>query len=255
VIFLWGKLIPMDPTIAWSPAPRVLTLAPTSLHVWRASLDVPPESLPRFSAILSEKELARAKRFVFDRDRYPYIVAQATLRLLLGTYLQSPPGSVRTENGPQGKPFLAKQSHASGLQFNLSHSHGMALFAFALQRELGIDIEKIRPNFASRDIAQRYFSRQEIAELDALPPASYTEAFFLCWTRKEAYIKARGQGLHIPLDSFSVTLTPDRPAGLTSSDSECWSVYSFRPSAEFVGAVVAERCEWELSFYDASDLL
>jgi 4'-phosphopantetheinyl transferase len=245
----------MDPTIAWSPAPRVLNLAPTSLHVWRASLDVPSESLARFSALLSEKEAARAKRFVLDRDRHPYTVAQATLRLLLGRYLQIPPESVRTQSGPQGKPYLAKQSHASELQFNLSHSHGMALFAFALQRELGIDVEKLRPNFASRDIAQHYFSCQEVAELDALPPASYTEAFFLCWTRKEAYIKARGQGLHIPLDSFSVTSTPDHPAALTSSDSECWSIYSFRPSPDFAAAVVAERCEWELSFYDASDLL
>jgi 4'-phosphopantetheinyl transferase len=245
----------MDPTIVWNPAPRVLTLAPNSLHVWRARLDVPPASLQRLSALLSEKEAGRAKRFVFDRDRHPYTVAQATLRLLLGRYLRIPPESVRTQSGPQGKPLLAKQSHASELQFNLSHSHGMALFAFALQRELGIDIEKIRPNFASRDIAQRYFSRQEIAELDALPPASYSEAFFLCWTRKEAYIKARGQGLHIPLDSFSVTLTLERPPVLTSSDSECWSIYSFRPSQEFVAAVVAERCEWELSFYDASDLL
>jgi len=245
----------MDPTITWSPAPRVLTLAPNSLHVWRASLDVPPESLARFSALLPEREAARAKRFFYDRDRHPYTVAQATLRVLLGRYLQIPPESVRTQNGPQGKPYLAKQLHASKLQFNISHSLGMALFAFAHQRELGIDIEKIRPNFASRDIAQRYFSRQETAELDALPPASYTEAFFLCWTRKEAYIKARGQGLHIPLDSFSVTLTPDRPATLTSSDSECWSIYSFRPSPEFVAAVVAERHDWELSCYDASDLL
>jgi 4'-phosphopantetheinyl transferase len=245
----------MDPTIVWARAPRVLTLAPTSLHVWRASLDAPLESLARFSALLSQKEAARARRFVFDRDRHPYTVAQATLRLLLGRYLQIPPESVRTQSGPQGKPFLAKSSHFSELQFNLSHSHGMALFAFAARRELGIDIEKIRPNFASRDIAQRYFSHPEIAELDGLPPASYTEAFFLCWTRKEAYIKARGQGLHIPLDSFSVTLTPDRPAALTSSDSQCWSIYSFRPSSEFVASVVAERHEWELSFYEASDLL
>jgi 4'-phosphopantetheinyl transferase len=245
----------MDPTIAWNPAPRVLTLAPNSLHVWRAPLDLPPETLPGLSALLSVKEVDRAKRFVFDRDRHPYTVAQATLRLLLGRYLRIPPESVRTQSGPQGKPFLAKQSHASELQFNLSHSHGMALFAFAMQRELGIDIEKVRPDFASLDIAQRYFSRQEVAELEVLSPSLYTEAFFLCWTRKEAYIKARGQGLHIPLDSFSVTLTPERPPALTSSDSDCWSIYSFRPARDFVAAVVAERCEWELSFYDASGLL
>lgn len=244
----------MDSTINWLTPPECLTLTPDALHVWRVPLEVSPGSLPRHSALLCPGELARADRFVFGGDRQHFIVARATLRLLLGRYLQIPPGSLKFDEGPRGKPFLAERLHASDLKFNASHSHGLAVFAFALQRELGIDVEKVRPDFASRDIAQRYFSPQEIAELDALPPSSYTKGFFRCWTRKEAYMKARGQGLHIPLDSFSVSLTPERPPELTASDGLHWSMYSFEPGPEFFAAVVAERSEWALSFYEGSDL-
>ena len=175
--------------------------------------------------------------------------------LLLGRYLQIPADSLRIEEGPQGKPFLADGLHPSELKFNLSHSHGLAVFAVARQREIGIDVEKIRDDFASREIAQRYFSPQEIAELDALPLPLHALGFFQCWTRKEAYVKARGDGLQTPLDSFSVTLTPGQLPELTSCDSPCWSIYSFQPFPEFAAAVVAERFEWKLSCYEGSDLV
>jgi 4'-phosphopantetheinyl transferase len=245
----------MHSTVTWSRPPDSLAISSGELHIWRAPLDVPADSVARFSALLSPEELARAGRFVFAGGRQHFTVARATLRLLLGRYLQAPPESLRIETGPQNKPFVAENSYPSELRFNLSHSHGLALFAFAIQRDLGIDVEKLRPGFASRDIAQRYFSQQEIAELDALPPSLYSLGFFQCWTGKEAYIKARGQGLQIPLDSFSVTLTPGQPAGLTSSDTHRWSIYSFQPSEEYVAALVAERLEWKLSFYDASGLV
>lgn len=248
-------LINMLSTVNWCTPSSSLTLAPTALHIWRASLDVSPDSVARFSALLSSGELVRADRFIFDRDRQHFTVARATLRLLLGRYLQIPADSLRIEEGPQGKPFLADGLHPSELKFNLSHSHGLAVFAVARQREIGIDVEKIRDDFASREIAQRYFSPQEIAELDALPLPLHALGFFQCWTRKEAYVKARGDGLQTPLDSFSVTLTPGQLPELTSCDSPCWSIYSFQPFPEFAAAVVAERFEWKLSCYEGSDLV
>jgi 4'-phosphopantetheinyl transferase len=247
----------MSFTVKWSTPPSRLILAPTALHIWRTPLEVSADVFANFSGLLSTRELARASRFVFDRDRRHFTVARATLRLLLGRYLQLPLDSMQMqiEEGPRGKPFLKNGPQPSELKFNLSHSHGVAVFAVAKQRELGIDLEKIRPDFASREIAERYFSPQEVSELEALPPSLYTLGFFQCWTRKEAYVKARSEGLQIPLNSFSVTLTPGQSPKLTSCDSAYWSIYSFQPFPEFVAAVAAERFEWELSFYEGLDLV
>jgi 4'-phosphopantetheinyl transferase len=239
----------------WISPPAVFTLLPRSLQIWRARLDICSDSLPRYSELLSHGELARADRFVFPQDRQRFVTCRATLRLLLGNYLQIPPQSVLLEEGPQGKPIVAGSDLAPQMKFNLSHSHGIAVFAFAKEREVGIDVEKIRPDFASHEIAQRYFSSQEIAELDALAPQLYTAGFFRCWTKKEAYIKARGEGLQIPLDSFSVSLAPERPPQLIATDSDRWSIYSFKPLREYTAAIVAEKCDWTLSFYDGSSLL
>lgn len=244
----------MDSTIPWLASPAEFTLPPGSLQIWRSQLDVSSDSLARFSGLLSPDELARAARFVFPHDRQRFIVSRATLRLLLGKYLRTPPDSVQIEVGPYGKPHMAGNNLSFDLKFNLSHSHGMAVFAFAAEREVGIDIEKIREHFASRDIAKRYFSPQEIAKLDALRPQLYTLGFFQCWTRKEAYIKARGEGLQIPLDSFSVSVEPGCPPEIAFSDSERWSMYSFAPFPEFAAAVVAEKSDWTLSLFDATEL-
>jgi len=239
----------------WLSPPALYALPPGSLQIWRTRLNVSSDSLVRYSELLSREELARAGRFAFTRHHDRFIVSRATLRLLLGRYLQTPSDSVRIEEGPQGKPFVAESELAFELKFNLSHSQELAVFAFTRQKEVGIDVEKVRSDFASREIAQRYFSPQEIANLDALAPQLYMAGFFQCWTRKEAYIKARGQGLHIPLDSFSVSFAPGYPPALIARDSVRWSMYSFEPFPEFVAAVVAEKFDWALSFYEGSDLL
>jgi len=126
----------------------------------------------------------------------------------------------------RGKPALDLEETQQCVRFNLSHSHGLAVFAFSLDREIGIGLELIRFNFATDEIAVRYFFPRELAEWRALPSDSRAEGFFLCWTRKEAYVKARGAGLHFPLDSFSVSLTPGKPEILESADSEQRSVCS-----------------------------
>lgn len=239
----------------WLSPQAVYTLPSGSLQIWRTRLEVGSDSLARYSGLLSPEELARAGRFALTRDRDRFIVSHATLRLLLSRYLQIPSDSLRIEEGPRGKPFVGGSEFASELKFNLSHSQELAVFAFTRQKEVGIDVEKIRLDFASREIAQRYFSPLEIANLDALQPQLYTAGFFQCWTRKEAYIKARGQGLYIPLDSFSVSLAPGHPPELTASDSARWSMYSFEPFPEYVAAVVGEKYDWTLSFYEGSNLL
>jgi 4'-phosphopantetheinyl transferase len=245
----------MDPMTPWLSPPAEFSLPPGSLQIWRSRLGAGSDSLARYSELLSPNELARADRFVAAHDRERFIIARATLRILLGKYLQIPSGTVRLEKGPLGKPCVAEGDLALDLRFNLSHSHGVAVFAFAAQKEVGVDVEKIREEFASREISRRYFSPEEIGKLDALEPQIYTQFFFQCWTRKEAYIKARGQGLQIPLDSFSVSLGSESPLELVAADSERWSMYSFEPFPEFASAVVAEKAAWTLSFFEGSEIL
>lgn len=225
-------------------------LAANDVHVWRADLDIAVPALDHLSAHLSNEENARAARFVSPTDRNRFILARAILRELLGGYLQRPPANILIEAAPRGKPVLRMGAGVLDVRFNLSHSHGLALYAFALHREVGIDVEMIRPEFATEDSVERYFSAREREGLRAISGELRSEAFFLCWTRKEAYIKARGEGLYIPLDSFDVALTPNEPAVLTSTDSDRWELRSIHPGPGFVGALVVEAPECRLRFWE-----
>lgn len=240
---------PSMQSVNWSrPARRVVALPDNEIHVWRAWLDVDPQERDRLSRYLSTEERARASRFVFQHDREHFLVARGRLRDLLGTYLQLAPQSLEFRTGPYGKLSLVDHD---GLRFNLTHSYGLALYAFAMNRELGIDAEKIRPEFATEGIAERYFSAAEQNELRDLPIELRANAFFLCWTRKEAYVKAHGGGLQIPLDSFGVSLTPGAPEKLISADSQRWGMRSFEPAPEYIASLIAEGPLESLSFRDA----
>jgi 4'-phosphopantetheinyl transferase len=232
------------------PGAAGLQLDSNEVHVWRASLDVDSTVRERLSAVLSAAEQERAARFAFSRDRNRFAVARAILRHLLGAYLGEPPQDVVIEVLPHGKPVLTAAARIPSLRFNLSHSHEFALSAFCLEHEVGIDIEKIKPQVAFEGIESRYFSPQECAELEALPGDLRPEGFFLCWTRKEAYVKARGEGLQVPLESFSVSLTPGKPVVLRSSDEKRWSLYTLDPTAGFVGALAVEGRGHRLQFGD-----
>jgi 4'-phosphopantetheinyl transferase len=174
------------------------------------------------------------------------MAARGVLRELLGKYLNRGPSEIEFDYGAQGKPALRSGWSQSGVQFNVSHSHGTVLFAFAVARQVGVDVELVRPDFAGEKIAERFFSPQEVRELRSLPAAVQDEGFFLCWTRKEAYIKARGEGLQIPLKSFHVSLTPSKPARLQANDSSRWSLRSLRLEGRYVGALVGEGKGWKL---------
>jgi 4'-phosphopantetheinyl transferase len=234
----------------WLKSPAKLELAENEIHVWRAHLDCGGTVLRKFEATLSSDEKDRANRFHFERDRNSFTAARGILRDLLGRYIAQDPGKIEFEYSPLGKPTLRAAPLDGPIRFNVSHSHGMALFAFASGRNVGVDIEQLRPDFGGDEIAQRYFAPQEVEELRALPVTLRPEGFFLCWTRKEAYVKARGEGLHIPLDSFHVSLTPGQPERLHTADALLWTLRSLRPDSNYVGALVGEGRGWHLKSWD-----
>jgi 4'-phosphopantetheinyl transferase len=226
-------------------------LEPQQVHVWRVPLDIPASVRTALHETLSPDERDRAGRYRFDRDRNRFTVGRGVLRLLLGSYLGIPPDRPRLCYGAQGKPALANEGGEWDLQFNLSHSQGLALVAFSPGRALGVDLEQIRPDLAEDRIAESFFSRQEVATLRALPPEQQAEAFFACWTRKEAYIKALGGGLSISLDSFDVSLAPGAPAALLRvrddpGEASRWSLRELDPGPGFAGALVVEGHGWQL---------
>src|SRR6266516_2685444 len=188
--------------------PRSFQLASDDVHSWCASLDVPPETSARLYATLTPDERSRSARFQFERDQQRFIVARGVLRDLLGHYLQIHPGKIGFVYNAFGKPDLGPE-FGSRLKFNLSHSAGLALIAIATASDVGVDLEYIRAQSDHSDIARRFFSAAEVEYLSALPGHLYAEAFFSCWTKKEAYLKAYDEGLSIPLNSFSVPLTTD----------------------------------------------
>ena len=224
--------------VSWSRPAQELALPEDELHIWLAWLDIEAQERARLSSYLNKDEVSRAERFVFPRDRDHFIVARGRLRELLGKYRHCPPNAVQFKTGRYGKLSLLDDKNQ--LRFNLSHSHGLALYGFCMGREIGIDAEKIRPEFAGEGIAERYFSVTEQRELRELPEELRDTAFFLCWTRKEAYIKAHGDGLQIALDSFDMSLKPGEPETLRSVDSGRWSMRSFTPAPEFVAAIIVE---------------
>jgi 4'-phosphopantetheinyl transferase len=224
--------------VRWSRPAEELALPQDEVHIWLAWLNAEPQERSRLLSYLNKDEVSRARRFVFPRDRDHFIVARGRLRELLGKYRRCSPDAVQFKTGRYGK--LSLLDDGDQLRFNLSHSHGLALYAFCKGRELGIDTEKIRPEFAGEGIAERYFSVAEQRELAEVPKELRDRAFFLCWTRKEAYIKAHGDGLQIPLDSFDVSLKPAEAEMLRSADRDRWSIRSFAPAPEFVAAIIVE---------------
>ena len=235
----------------WLAPPSPLSLKEDEVHIWQVSLDQPYTTLQQLRQVLSGDELARAKRFHFDKDRNHYIVARGTLRLILGDYLNTEPGHLRFSYSDHGKPTL---DPPSDLVFNVSHSGGVALHAVTRGREIGVDIEKVRPMADGEQIAERFFSAEEVEVFLHVPPDQRDEAFFNCWTRKEAYIKAIGEGLSHPLDTFIVSLKPGEPAALlqvkdTPQEVDRWSLYHFEPRAGYIGAVMAEGQALQLRYF------
>jgi len=233
----------------WIVPPPSPSLESGTVHVWRIALDQPDESLKRFRRTLEPDELNRAGRFHFEKHRRHFIVARGFLRSVVARYLETQPEALRFSYGAYGKPELTSE-HV--LRFNLSHSHEVALLAVTLDAELGVDVEHIRADFASEDVARRFFSRAEVEVFNALPKEEQVAAFFRCWTRKEAYIKAIGKGLSQALDAFDVTLAPGMQAALLRAeedDAERWLMRDVDVGEGYAGALAVERPVAEVRFF------
>jgi 4'-phosphopantetheinyl transferase len=234
--------------------PSSFQLSPNEVHIWCASLDVSPEISARLYATLTPDERSRSARFQFERDRQRFNVAHGVLRDLLGRYLQTQPGRIRFVYNAFGKPDVSPE-FGSRLTFNLSHSAEFALIAIANTSNLGIDIEYIRALSDCADIARHFFSAAEVDSLNSLPSQLYAEAFFRCWTKKEAYLKACGEGLAIPLNSFSVPPAANRAVTPVDLDvpwkdfvpNDHWSLYTLQPAPGYAGALAIEGNGWRLS--------
>ena len=194
--------------------------------------------------LLSREEHERAARFHFEKDRQHFKAARSALRIILGRYLNLPPESLEFAQTEYGKPFLTNLE-AAGVLFNLSHSGEVAVIAVAREREVGVDVEFMRADFATNEVAEHFFSMAEIYTLSGLEPHLRTQAFFNCWTRKEAYVKARGEGLSMPLDVFDVSLAPDVPAAMLNnrvdkSEPARWIFQDLHIAPDYAGALVVE---------------
>lgn len=241
---------------AWQAAPAAAAwrIAEGEVHLWRATLDLPPGRTREYKRFLSRDELARANRFVVRSARDRYTVARAVLRSLLSRYISAPPADLRFSYTDYGKPDLARP--ATSLRFNVSHSHDLAVYALTAGLPVGVDVEYLhrRAVVDRLKIAHRFFSDREYNALASMPPYRRDQAFLACWTRKEAFVKAIGQGLSCPLDQFDVTVDPNEPAELLAthwdvSDAQRWTMASFDSGPDYIGALAVMTRDVRLSFW------
>ncbi len=226
------------------------SLTPLDVHVWWIDLEPPDELGEVLWQRLSEEECERARRFRFPEHRRRFVAARGALRSILADYLRLAPGEIRFAYGRRGKPSLTERGD-SPLRFNLSHSGSLGVAAITQGREVGVDVERRRELKRPDAIARRFFSAEENRQLGALATESERDdAFFRCWTRKEAYLKALGDGLARPLGSFDVSLG-DPPELLRVEDEEReperWRMLSLSPPAGYTGALVVEAGDVRLS--------
>lgn len=241
----------MSENIIWNQANETLSLAPNQVHLWRVFLNQPAEQIQQLSQTLSADENSRANRFHFQKDRHNFIVSRGSLRIILSRYLNLPPQNLQFTYSKQGKPALDTDTK---ICFNLSHSHQLALYAITLNREIGIDIEFIRPINEAENIVKNYFSPTEIALFNNISPAHKPEAFFNAWTRKEAYLKATGQGLTQPLNEIEVSITPGEPAKLLSISGDThkasqWTLTHLIPHPNYIACLAIPAHNLNYSYW------
>jgi len=244
----------------WFCPPSNVSLVDAEVHVWKVPLTTDDVGLSRLEMLLDEEERLRASRFRFPVHHRRFVLRRAALRLVLSRYLSEPPVKIRYRFGAFGKPSLQEDANGVRLRFNASHSQDLALIAVAARREVGVDVEQVRSDLDTGDIASRFFSPSEIRALEKLPETDRAFGFFQCWTRKEAFIKAVGMGLSLPLSCFDVSLGPGVEAKLLAmrektEDVRRWAMRELIPMERFVTALVAEGVDFELRCFDGSPTL
>lgn len=228
-----------------------LMLPEDEVQLWRADLEAIGVDESRWQQVLSSDELTRASRFHFSRDRQRFVAGRALLRTILAGYLRTDANGLTFSYSKKEKPSLASDHAESGVTFNVSHSGGIALLAFTRGREIGVDVEQVRQDSDLEAIARRFFSMHEQNQLAALPAQKRIDAFFRCWTRKEAYIKATGDGLSLPLNQFDVSLEVGEANALVatrpdSSEAGHWLLREVPAGSGYMAAVCVRGKSWKL---------
>lgn len=239
----------------WHSYENFPELADNQIHIWRLQLKQNSQQIAKLAKLLDQKEQDRAERFKVEPARNNFIIARGTLRSLLAQYLHSDPKGIIFQQNSYGKLFIETDL----LQFNISHSGDYALFIFAKNYQVGIDVEHVRDNFDYIAIAQKFFSPQEIIDLLAAPKEQQLYAFFNCWSRKEAFIKGIGKGIFFALDKFAVEICT-KTAGkiqlnideekLSELEQANWSLEALNPSNNYAGAFAVSGQDYEVSYYD-----
>jgi 4'-phosphopantetheinyl transferase len=229
-------------------------LLETDVHIWSIPLAVASPLVGRYTLLLTPDEQARAARFHFEIDRTRFVIARARMRILLASYLGCAPAVLAFSYSPHGKPYL----NESPLSFNLSHAHERALLGITVNRAVGVDVEYVRADFAIEEVAERYFSADELRVLRSFPLEQRAAAFFRCWTRKEAYIKARGEGLSMPLADFTVCLQANERVRLINHqdprEQERWELLNI-PCGDggYVAAIAVEGHNLRFEYFNWND--
>jgi 4'-phosphopantetheinyl transferase len=227
----------------------------SEIHIWIFPIKAPSRVVATLERVLTADETDRASRFHFSHLSESFVIAHGALRYLLGRYLNRNPAELRFSYGDRGKPALTPPS---GIQFNLTHSGNLAVIALTSGREIGVDVERIRPLPDMQSIADRSFCPEEASEIMSLPQPERDHAFYCCWTRKEAYIKAIGDGLSAPLDNFRVTVQPNTPARFlhiehNASAAEQWTLHDLQVAAGYAAALAYQDRPRSLSLFQVSD--
>lgn len=219
------------------------------IHIYRLSINIPSERIYNFEKLLSADELKRANRFRFEKDKNHFITGRGLLRIILSRYLDESPAGINFSYHEKGKPYLKDNS----LKFNLAHSGGKAVYALTMNNELGIDLEIMKELPDALDIASRFFSESEVSEFKNVSVENVKTAFFNCWTRKEAFIKAIGEGLSYPLADFSVTLKPgDEPKFLwiknDPDEVNKWSLININAHDNFISSLAIKTSDTRIVY-------
>jgi len=236
--------------VAFQPETQT-TLPEDEVHLWRVDLAAVAVGEKRWQQLLSADERARAARFHFSKDRQYFTATRALLRTILGSYVGRDPTELVLRYSEKEKPSLTPSRSGSQVEFNVSHSGDVAVLAFSRGRALGVDVEQLREDFDHAAIARRFFSEREQNQLAELPPSERHHGFFRCWTRKEAYIKAQGTGLSLPLDQFDVSLKPGELNALLSTrphpaEAAQWCLQEVPAAEGYVAALCVRGHGWRL---------
>lgn len=235
----------------WLKSPNCLTINPSDIHLWKQHLKVSDSEVNRYFKILNHEEKIKAKKFLFEKHKRRFIVARGTLKIILGRYLHIPASTIEFTYSSKGKPRLKNKLGENRLQFNLSHSHELAIYGVTCNHVIGVDLEYIRPMLEAKKLAKRFFCSQEYNHISLLTSPDLEKTFFKFWTAKEAYLKATGEGIAGGLDQVEVCLK-SFPQLLKLPNNQSvlnWTTSFFIPHPNYQGAVVFHTNEWKLSYW------